>query len=109
MEKLAIVGEVFPVPDDGWWAGGCAACAYACPLLPLPLHRLARCGIGDEGMDKSPERSCMVSSSISIDMFCGTFGNTDDDVLARRRRGHGATTVTGTGESPRAGDAARDD
>ena len=48
----------------------------------------------------------MVSSCISNDMFCGRFGKTDDDVLARRRRGRGAGIA---GESPREGDAARDD
>ena len=121
MEKLAIVGEMFRVPDereDEWWAWVWAVCPCPGPtmqLLRLILQRLACCGTprvgegGDGGADRSPRRSCMVSSSMSNDMFCGTFGNTDDVVLARRRRGRGATIVTGAGESPREGDAARDD
>ena len=120
MQKLAIVGEMFLVPDereDEWWEwewGGCPG-ADTGPPLTLTLHRLERCGMsrvgkgGDGGADKGPGRSCIVSSCISNDMFCGKFGNTDDDVLARRRRGRGASTATGAGESPREGDAARDD
>ena len=84
------------------------------PFIPwLPLHRLERCariGEGGEGGTDDPGRSCMVSSCINNDMFCGKFGNTDEDVLARRRRGRGATTTGAcTGESPRQGVAARDD
>ena len=84
------------------------------PLLSmtLTLHRPERCGIprvGEGGDGGAEGRSCIVSSCISNDMFCGKLGNTDDDVLARRRRGRGASTATGAGESTRAGDAARDD
>ena len=101
IEKLAVVGEMFPADrtdDDtdlfaAWREDGDAPDGFGIPLGPLSR---AKTIVGDpagedECMDVPPNESGAPSSScMSIDMFDGSEAKSEDEALARRRLGWGS-------------------
>ena len=121
IEKLAVVGEIFPADDADLFAmwlklrldDGFGMDEYVLGLLPAWTR--ARTIVGEPGGEDEPcEKAAKLSgetpsSCIIIDMLDGSVANTDEAPLARFRGGGLNASVASNADSRLAGGASGDE